>query len=498
MHSGQGLTPENSMRTASLALNAQSQQKLSITRADAGVLYIDESSQLQGELNHAASLRTTYSRESKYGLDRNNYSGPRERYGRIPILWYSQDHLQLPPVPETSSMLAPLEGTSNEHKVGAKIFRNAELVFQFNTAMRFTDETQIQILDAMRTPGGRKLSHAQWQAMMKTDRGAEHPADDTTQRPDESDCYHVCYCWSVITMAAFMLARVSAHRCGQTLFYAQAVDQPQTLVDCATKAAFFEELLQIPSLSTTKRLPAVVLWHHGMRVKFTTTLQQPFAVQDVEGTVVGFEPDDKDDDAKAALDAQHCQGEHVCALMPKAIYVKIDDCDLHFLPPAPCSMHRWTGHDASCLNCTDAVRPGVFAVKPLNRTFKYYHDRENKTKYINVRRMQFPLTPALAMPLYSMQGTTADPGMVAYWFFPQRCSPTIKWLIVYVMLSRPRSLATLISVGLTDKVRAIIEQGPPEDLVATFHKLFDEKIKETKSAAAQAAKRYGLLPGLIE
>ena len=41
-------------------------------------------------------------------------------------------------------------------------------------------------------------------------------------------------------------------------------------------------------------------------------------------------------------------------------------------------------------------------------------------------------------------------------------------------------------------------QGPPEELVATFHKLFDRKIKETKSLAAQAAKRYGLLPGLIE
>ena len=78
MHSGQGMTSENSMRTASLALNAQSAQKLSITHADAGVLYIDESSQLQAELNHAAALRTTYARESKYGLNRNNYSGPRE------------------------------------------------------------------------------------------------------------------------------------------------------------------------------------------------------------------------------------------------------------------------------------------------------------------------------------------------------------------------------------------------------------------------------------
>ena len=61
-------------------------KQLSITHADAGVLYIDESSQLQGELNHAASLRTTYARESKYGLNRNNYSTPCETYGRIPIL----------------------------------------------------------------------------------------------------------------------------------------------------------------------------------------------------------------------------------------------------------------------------------------------------------------------------------------------------------------------------------------------------------------------------
>ena len=74
----------------------------------------------------------------------------------------------------------------------------------------------------------------------------------------------------------------------------------------------------------------------------------------------------------------------------------------------------------------------------------------------------------------------------------------MKWLIVYVMLSRPRSLATLTSVGLTDKVRAIIEQGPPKELVKTFHQLFDGRIKDTKALAVEAAKRYGLLPGLIE
>ena len=370
--------------------------------------------------------------------------------------------------------------------------------FQFNTAMRFTDKILIEILEAMRTPGGRKLSPAQWQALADTERSAEQPADACVSRPDEASYYHVCCCWSVITMAAFMLARVSAQRAGQTLFYMQAVDQALTLIQRASREEFYEELLKIPSLSSTKRLPAAVLWHQGMRMKFSTTLQQPYAVQDVECTVIGFEPADQDYGSKAALDAQHCQGEHLCGLMPKAIYVKIDDCDFHFLPPAPCSVHRPTGHDASCLNCQSAVQPGVFAVKPLTRTFRYYYDPQNKTKYTNVKRTQFPLTPAPAMPLYSMQGTTADPGMFAYWFFPQRCSQTVKWLIVYVMLSRPRSLATVTSVGLTTKVRDIIEQGPPEDLVATFHKLFDEKIKKTKTRATKAAQQYGLLPGLIQ
>ena len=105
--------------------------------------------------------------------------------------------------------------------------------------------------------------------------------------------------------------------------------------------------------------------------------------------------------------------------------------------------------------------------------------------------------PAAAVSLYSMQGTTADPGLVAYWFFPQRCSDTVRWLIVYVMLSRPRSLATLKSVNLTKQIRNIIVQGPPEDLVANFDRLFREKIDATMELARKAARAYGLLPELF-
>ena len=101
--------------------------------------------------------------------------------------------------------------------------------------------------------------------------------------------------------------------------------------------------------------------------------------------------------------------------------------------------------------------------------------------------------PLEAVALYSMQGTTADPGMVAYWMFPQRCSETIQWLITYVMLSRPIALSQMRSVNLTLKVRELIERGPPEDLVANFQKLFQDKIETTRQLAREAAQKYGLL-----
>ena len=87
--------------------------------------------------------------------------------------------------------------------------------------------------------------------------------------------------------------------------------------------------------------------------------------------------------------------------------------------------------------------------------------------------------------------------MVAYWMFPLRCSDTIQWLIVYVMLSRPRSLSQLKSVNLTTKIRDIIEGGPHEDLVHNFRSLFSEKIEATRKLARDAAKHYGLLEDLL-
>ena len=54
---------------------------------------------------------------------------------------------------------------------GAKVFRYADLVFDFLMSMRFTDQTLIDILKVMRSSGGRALSEQRWQALMNTQVG---------------------------------------------------------------------------------------------------------------------------------------------------------------------------------------------------------------------------------------------------------------------------------------------------------------------------------------
>ena len=72
---------------------------------------------------------------------------------------------------------------------------------------------------------------------------------------------------------------------------------------------------------------------------------------------------------------------------------------------------------------------------------------------------------------------------------PARMDPEVKWLLVYVMLSRVRGLDCLVSSGLNDK-------NSPEMLVGNFNKIFGEKIKATRMAAREARRKLGWpMPG---
>ena len=68
---------------------------------------------------------------------------------------------------------------------------------------------------------------------------------------------------------------------------------------------------------------------------------------------------------------------------------------------------------------------------------------------------------------------------------------------MYVLCSRPRSLATLKTVNLAKQIRDIIEPGPPGELAANFDKLIHDRIGETRRLARGAANAHGLLPEYV-
>ena len=88
-----------------------------------------------------------------------------------------------------------------------------------------------------------------------------------------------------------------------------------------------------------------------------------------------------------------------------------------------------------------------------------------------------------------MQGT-AEPGMVTHWQLPSTLVTDVRWLIVYVALSRVRTLSQLKSIGLTASLREIIEGGPPESLLQSFNQLFQNKPEETLKKAILSTARH--------
>ena len=76
-------------------------------------------------------------------------------------------------------------------------------------------------------------------------------------------------------------------------------------------------------------------------------------------------------------------------------------------------------------------------------------------------RMQVPLVIQSASTLYTLQGATADPGLIFHWRFPALLNKEMRWLTVYMALSRVRSLKQFRSIGLKDIVKALIDDGPP-------------------------------------
>ena len=102
-------------------------------------------------------------------LDPTKYMRPQETWGRMAVKILCGGFYQLLPAPASASLLAPQTGQSYEHQRGRKLLAAFEYVVDFVQMQRFTDQLQLEVLNAMKTPGGKKISDESWQAIVQTE-----------------------------------------------------------------------------------------------------------------------------------------------------------------------------------------------------------------------------------------------------------------------------------------------------------------------------------------
>ena len=266
------------------------------------------------------------------------------------------------------------------------------------------------------------------------------------------------YSWAYVTMASWNRSLMAAKAARQPLFLYAAKDYISN-VDNRDVLAVRDLLLKIPNMNSTGRLPAVLLACLTMRVRCTVTICRRTCPVDTTGVVQHIELHPTDH-----MRWQQTECETIFVLHhPPTILVKLDDND------------EDTG-----------LGPGIIAVdkqlcEPFYNELELTDDGGSRARLLKVkaRREQVPLTIVAASTLYTLQGTTAEPGLIYYFNTPRRLSKVMQWIACYMALSRVRSLASLRSIGLTSAVRDLINNGPPAGFLTRFLTVFGDKIAMT-------------------
>jgi len=489
IHAANGLLAMDSMQTAKLRLNSTSQKKMDRIVGTLGVDVIDELGIVPAPLLHADALRKTYGRCLKYNLETTQYMRPQEAWGRVFAKLLCGDFFQLPPVPATASLMAPInQKESYEHRQGRKLLVDIEYVVDFVNMQRFTDPLQVEVLEAMRTPGGKKITEAAWNAILKTEikvqadaskNGAAQPVVADERLRAARGWYESAYEWRIVTYAMHAQARMDAHHANEVLFYIPAVDRPAVPL---TKAEY-DEMQAEPNTQKTAKHMGILPIFKGMEMIPTDSLLPPQYVRGAPCKVVGLQLHEQEPpiEGRASIVSHGCV---VLRYMPKCVYVKFDDASDSHLPPSSLGASQ---PEASADQSQAVDMKGIMAIEMKSRQWTFM---PSKLKHgITVYRTQIPLLPKKQCTLHGVQGKTAEPGFIVHWTYPLRLTTEAKWLAYYVSLSRPRSFDTLLSHGLPD--RDIIEGGPPSEITKSLRGLFGDKIATTKIAFAKAREELG-------
>ena len=260
-----------SLTMASLRIKTETERRaLAAAWAPCGALVKDEFSQQAASLEHALVVRAMYGRERCHDLCCEDYAQPETNYAAIPFVATFGDPLQFPPVPASTSLLSEETNLTKEHRCAELMFQSQDYVCELKTTMRYQgDPILSRILLKMRTVAEDRshlqLTEEEWKVLQSTD--VNHGASlDGTEL-----WYHAAFAWSYVAMAQYLRSVYSASHHKETLFMVAAQDYISN-VDNKDLRAARDALLKIPNMNTTGRLPAVAMFHVGMKVRLTLSI----------------------------------------------------------------------------------------------------------------------------------------------------------------------------------------------------------------------------------
>ena len=359
---------------------------------------------------------------------------------------------------------------------------------------RFHDETLVSILQKMRQSGGCILTREEKKALRNTDVSKKTAEEQRRRLANTELWYQAAPTWATVAMAQVIRSRLSAVKAGATLYVIPAKDfvlnRPQNAR--LTDEYLAECISSVPNMNATGRLPSIALLHIGMIVRLTNTVESPEAVTDSTGEIVGI---DEAHDEPTDPASRHTSDRPAIRILEKmpVVTVKLHEVDTEYLPPLACEVHAATGAMRECPQCD--FRAGCIAVEAqqARRSFpvEVQDPMTDSTYTIQAQRVQLPLTIKTASTIHTLQGTTAEPGIIFHWKFPRFFSAELRWLATYVALSRPPSLKQLISVDLPDDIEALIQGGPPEGILSRFDDMFKEKELDTHEKALELMRQLG-------
>ena len=118
----------------------------------------------------------------------------------------------------------------------------------------------------MRQAKGAKLTDQEWQALQNTELDAtqlEHNPEAFLQ--EAAGWFESSYLWSIVSMACYSRALASDRRHEQTLFLCQAVDFCEQVGSLSQGGlGLYKQMLAVPSVAHTSRLPGIVMRHISM------------------------------------------------------------------------------------------------------------------------------------------------------------------------------------------------------------------------------------------